>query len=92
MTIKLLAQKLGIVKIDISAKGGKIEFDGKPNIDPLAIIQLVQKQPNIFRFEGANKLKLTLNLVGADERLAWVEKLLKKLESNSSNKMKEHVA
>ena len=73
---KQLAQMLGIIKIEASSLGGKIEFGEKPNVNPLVIIQLVQKQPKKYQLDGASKLKFTLEMPTALERLTNVEHLL----------------
>ena len=73
---KLQAQKLGIVKIEASSVSGKIEFDEKPNVDPMTIIQMVQRQPQNYQLEGANKLKFIDDMPNAQERLERVQQML----------------
>ena len=73
---KLQAQKLGIVKIEASSISGKIEFDEKPNVDPMTIIQMVQRQPQNYQLDGANKLKFIDDMPSAAERLERVQKML----------------
>ncbi|BCD96280.1 transcription-repair coupling factor [Marinagarivorans cellulosilyticus] len=75
-TFKLQAQKLGIVKIEASSISGKIEFDEKPNVDPMTIIQMVQRQPQNYQLDGANKLKFIDDMPSAAERLERVQKML----------------
>lgn len=70
--IKLQAGKLGIVKIEMGAKGGKFEFDAKPHIDPLKIIDLIQKQPHIYKLEGPQKLRIKMDLSDRDKRIEMV--------------------
>ncbi|MDZ7925064.1 MAG: transcription-repair coupling factor, partial [Marinagarivorans sp.] len=74
--LKLLANSLGIVKIEASGVGGKIEFNEKPNVDPMAVIQLVQRQPQKYQLDGASKLKFSLDMPTPTERLDRVEQLL----------------
>jgi transcription-repair coupling factor (superfamily II helicase) len=50
--LKLKANTLGIRKLDLGENGGRIVFESKPNIDPMAVIQLIQKQPNLYAMEG----------------------------------------
>ena len=73
------AQALGIRKIDCGEQRGKISFDAEPNIDPMTLIELVQKQPQIYRFEGARALRFNCNLDSAEQRFLFVEKLLASL-------------
>ena len=74
--IKLIAQVLGVRKLDMNAKGGRILFDDKPNIDPTKVIQLIQKRPWIFKLDGQDKLRFEIELPTVDEREEWVVKLM----------------
>ncbi|HDS1086591.1 TPA: transcription-repair coupling factor, partial [Stenotrophomonas maltophilia] len=56
--LKLKANTLGIRKLDLGENGGRIVFESKPNIDPIAVIQLIQKQPNLYAMEGPDKLRI----------------------------------
>lgn len=59
--LKLKAQKLGIIKITIGASGkGNIEFSATSNIDPNIIIQLIQKQSDIYKLKGPSQLEFTV--------------------------------
>lgn len=77
--LKLQATQLGILKIEVSAGGGKIEFSEKPNVDPLKIIQLVQNQPQKYQLDGANKLRIKDDLPTAEERIGITQTLLNNL-------------
>lgn len=79
--IKLLAQPLGVRKLDMHATGGRIIFDAKPNVDPLKIIQLIQKRPWEFKLEGSDKLRLLKEIPNAEERVLWLKKFLQELVS-----------
>lgn len=59
--LKLKAQGLGIIKITTGASGkGTIEFSAHPNINPNTIIQLIQKQPSVYKLKGSNQIELTI--------------------------------
>jgi transcription-repair coupling factor (superfamily II helicase) len=77
--LKLQANPLGIVKIEASSVGGKIEFNEKPNVDPMAVIQLVQRQPQKYQLDGASKLKFHLDMPTSKDRLESVQLLLNTL-------------
>lgn len=66
--LKLDATKLGIRKLDIGEKHGRIQFVEKPNVDPMAVIRLIQGQPKHYRMDGPDKLRLTLDLPDAASR------------------------
>jgi transcription-repair coupling factor (superfamily II helicase) len=75
-TLKLQATPMGIRKIDFGATGGRITFREKPEVDPMAIIRLVQKLPRVYKLEGQDKLKITLDLPGATERIRSAGEIL----------------
>ncbi|MGY0558305.1 MULTISPECIES: transcription-repair coupling factor [unclassified Lysobacter] len=74
--LKLQATELGISKLDIGENGGRIQFIDKPNVDPMAIIKLIQGQSKLYRMDGPDKLRLTLDLPDAGARLASARGLL----------------
>lgn len=65
--LKLQANALGIRKLDLGENGGRLVFEAKPAIDPMTIIQMIQKQPKIYAMDGPDKLRIKLPLPeGAD--------------------------
>mgnify|MGYP000105366320 CR=1 FL=1 len=74
--IKLKAEKIGIVKIDAGETSGRLEFASDTNVDPFKIVQLVQQAPQIYRLEGATKLKFELKTKNVDEKLQEIDNLL----------------
>jgi transcription-repair coupling factor (superfamily II helicase) len=57
--LRLAAEPLGIVKIDASESQATLQFNAKPAIDPLRIIELVQQRRDV-KLAGQDKLKLEL--------------------------------
>ncbi|PKM41789.1 MAG: transcription-repair coupling factor, partial [Gammaproteobacteria bacterium HGW-Gammaproteobacteria-1] len=78
--LKLGATELGIRKLDLGERGGRIEFDSQPNVDPMSVIRLIQSQPRHYRMDGPEKLRITLELPGASERLRCCRGLLLALQ------------
>ncbi len=75
-TLKQTAEKLGIIKIEANAKGGKIEFNDKPSVDPIKIIKLIQNQSAQYRLEGPTRLRFTLAEHEIKTRITQVEEIL----------------
>ncbi|HZW19296.1 MAG TPA: transcription-repair coupling factor, partial [Luteimonas sp.] len=50
--LKLQANTLGVRKLELGETGGRLVFEPKPNIDPMAVIQMIQKQPKLYAMEG----------------------------------------
>lgn len=77
-SLKLVAGKIGIKKIDVGNEYGYIDFIDKPNIDPLKIIDLVQKFSRQYQLQGSTRLRFT-----RDTKVSKIEatkKLLSKLQ------------
>ncbi|MET3651328.1 transcription-repair coupling factor [Dyella japonica] len=77
--LKLMATPLGIRKLDFGANGGRITFRDKPEVDPMAIIRLIQGQPRVYKLDGQDKLKVNLELPGASERIRSAQEVLVQL-------------
>lgn len=74
--LKLQANTLGIRKLDLGENGGRIVFESKPNIDPMAVIQLIQKQPNLYAMDGPDKLRIKHPLPLPEDRFNAARALL----------------
>ena len=74
--IKLKTLALGIDKIDVGEQNGKIVFNRKPNIDPMTIIELIQSDPQQYRFDGKQTLRIVCQNVELESRLNQVEGLI----------------
>ena len=82
--IKLAATALGIRKLELGDKGGRVLFDPQPNIDPINVIKLVQTQPKTYALDGQDKLKIRLELPAVAERLGAAQLLLRALSVKAS--------
>ncbi|MDQ3959991.1 MAG: transcription-repair coupling factor, partial [Pseudomonadota bacterium] len=84
--LKIRATPLGIRKIDLGREGGQVHFHAQPNIDPAAIIRLVQSRPQNFRFEHDNRLRILGDRADAEEtRIQRLDHLLDTLSLQSSS-------
>ncbi len=70
------AQKLGIKRIEGNERGGFIEFGENNKVDPVYLIGLLQRQPQIYRLEGPTKLKFMQDLSDRAQRLKFITELL----------------
>ncbi|MFK2879433.1 transcription-repair coupling factor [Rhodanobacter hydrolyticus] len=75
-SLKLMATPLGIRKLDFGPNGGRIVFRDKPEVDPMAIIKLIQSLPRVYKLDGQDKLRVTLDLPGASERIRSAQEVL----------------
>jgi transcription-repair coupling factor (superfamily II helicase) len=83
-SLKLKAEQLGIKKVDGGPQGGRIEFTADTPVDPLALIKLIQGQPNRYKFEGATMFKFSAPMERPDERFNTLEALFERLTPKSA--------
>jgi transcription-repair coupling factor (superfamily II helicase) len=76
--LRVLARPYGVVKVDAAPTVIHITFRPNPPIEPLAIIQLVQKNKHI-KLAGNDKLRIEKSLVDAKERAQMVRDVLRAL-------------
>ena len=74
--LKLQANLLGIRKLELGENGGRIVFESKPNIDPMVVIQLIQKQPKLYQMDGPDKLRIRHPLPESADRFNAARALL----------------
>ncbi|TAM01956.1 MAG: transcription-repair coupling factor, partial [Pusillimonas sp.] len=67
--LRLHAEPLGVVKIDATEAQAMIQFNAKPNIDPLRIIQLIQTRRNV-KLAGQDKIKIDIRPAGGSKPAA----------------------
>lgn len=80
--IKLQTLLLGVEKIDVGEQNGKIVFNPNPNIDPMKIIALIQADPEQYRFDGKQTLRISCQNVELEARFKQIESLLNKLTAD----------
>jgi transcription-repair coupling factor (superfamily II helicase) len=73
--LKQIAQTLGVLKLDVGEEGGRIMFNEKPAIDPMKIMQIVQKHPSEYKIVGSDKLYFEVKLRTVEQRVQWLKRL-----------------
>ena len=81
--LKLLAQPLGVRKIEAGPQGGRLLFQPEPAVDPLLVIRLIQAKPTELRLDGGERLRFTADLPAAPDRIGYVEALLRTLAGDA---------
>ncbi|OZI65414.1 transcription-repair coupling factor [Bordetella genomosp. 1] len=77
--LRLAAQPLGIVKIDASEAQALLQFGPKTSVDPLRIIELVQKQRHI-KLSGQDRLRIEIKAPQVAARADAVRAVLRSLK------------
>ncbi len=79
--LKQQAQSLGIKKIEANANGGRIIFTAQPNINAEQLIHLIQTQAQVYKFDGADKLRFIQNFTSVEQKVSFITELLQKLST-----------
>ncbi len=74
--LRIAAQALGITRLRAGARSITVDFDEKPNIEPIRIIKLVQTQPKVYKLEGQKRLHCYGNFESAEARIPAATLLL----------------
>ena len=77
--LRLLCKPLGIVKLDATADQIVVQFEPNPPVEPIRIINLIQKDRN-YKLAGQDKLALKRHCATLAERVAAVKELISKLK------------
>ena len=77
--LKLFSEKIGIDKISIYDDKAHLTFADNTTVEPIKIINLVQKQPKNYQLKGQNQLIIKQEMPEDIGRIELIENLLKKL-------------
>jgi transcription-repair coupling factor (superfamily II helicase) len=70
--LKLRVQPLGVRKLEAGPQGGRILFNGQPNIDPMRVIKLIQTRPKEFKMDGGDKIRFFRDMEERGKRIGVV--------------------
>ncbi|MCH8496847.1 MAG: transcription-repair coupling factor [Marinobacter sp.] len=78
--LRILADALGIVKVDAGPEWVRLEFGADARIDPLVLVKKVQSAPDRFRLEGGSGFRFRLNDNSTDGKLGAIAALFTELK------------
>ena len=77
--LRLLCKPLGIIKVDATSEQIVLHFESNPPIEPIRIINLIQKDRN-YKLAGQDKLSLKRHSPTLADRVGAVKDLLRQLK------------
>jgi transcription-repair coupling factor (superfamily II helicase) len=80
--LKLAARAIGIRRLDLGPQGGYALFEEQNQVDPRAVIRLVQHPDRDYRLDGALKLRISVE-TDEGERFEFAEKFLNELKGTT---------
>ncbi|MEM1413079.1 MAG: transcription-repair coupling factor, partial [Pseudomonadota bacterium] len=81
--LKLLANRVGVRRVDLGPRGGRFEFDEQAEADVSALLALVHGQPKRFRMRGPTRLQILEGAESDRARIDEVRQLLERLGANT---------
>ncbi|OHV13068.1 transcription-repair coupling factor [Kushneria phosphatilytica] len=81
--LRLQAARLGVTRLEAGEQKGRIQFTEKPAIDPMTLIELIQKEPKRYRLDGSDTLRFEAEMAEPEKRFEAVEALLDRLEQQA---------
>lgn len=82
--VKLKLDALNLKKCEASDSMIRLQFGNQPNIDPLALIQLIQNHPKQYQLKGQSELKYFDDFAEVSQRLAAIKLLLTTIANKES--------
>ncbi|WP_280553822.1 transcription-repair coupling factor [Halomonas sp. 25-S5] len=70
------AERLGITRLEAGPEKGRVIFAGQTPVDPLVLVELIQRAPDRYRLDGADTLRFEAAMEKAEARFQAVEQLL----------------
>jgi len=77
--LRLLAERIGITRLDLGPQGGRLEFAEDTRADPTAVIQLIQQRSRDYRLDGPQKLRILIQQENGEDRITEASTLLTRL-------------
>jgi transcription-repair coupling factor (superfamily II helicase) len=74
--LKLVAEPMGVAKIEVGKQDGRILFGQEPAIDTGKLVELLQNQPGTYRFDGGNSLRFGGDYEQEEKRFRTVTEIL----------------
>ncbi|MGB5642679.1 MAG: transcription-repair coupling factor [Gammaproteobacteria bacterium] len=82
--LRLLAEQVGLEKIDANDSGARLLFNERPNINPGKLIELIQASPQQYRFNGADVLNISKELPADATRIHEIAGVLENLSEQKA--------
>ncbi len=97
--IKLAAGAIGVDRVDVGPAGGRLEFAADAVVEPLTVVQLVQREPRTYRLRSGGRethsrtggrLLISHTTEDAEQRFAFVLELLERLTAGRATSGNNH--
>ncbi|WP_342594375.1 transcription-repair coupling factor [Salinicola lusitanus] len=70
------AERLGIAKLEAGAERGRVIFGPDPRVDPMTLVELIQRHPAEYKLDGADTLRFYGDMEKEEDRFQRIGQLL----------------
>ncbi|MDH4573000.1 transcription-repair coupling factor [Salinicola acroporae] len=70
------AERLGIAKLEAGAERGRVIFGPDPRVDPMTLVEMIQRHPAEYKLDGADTLRFHGDMEKEEDRFQRVDQLL----------------
>ncbi|WP_110710346.1 transcription-repair coupling factor [Salinicola sp. CR57] len=70
------AERLGIAKLEAGAERGRVTFGPDPRVDPMTLVELIQRHPAEYKLDGADTLRFYGDMEKEEDRFQRIDQLL----------------
>jgi transcription-repair coupling factor (superfamily II helicase) len=82
--LRLVAERVGIKRLDFGAHGGRMEFTEDTRAEPARLIRLIQERSLDYRMDGPQKLRILMAEEDAGQRFSEARRVLESLLSEET--------
>ena len=79
MRLRQRCEAIGVERLELNPGGARVVFSNDPRIDPMALIQIIQKHNDIYKFDGKQILRVVKPFAKSEEAQDFVDELLTSL-------------
>jgi transcription-repair coupling factor (superfamily II helicase) len=83
--IRLKAAPAGLRRVEVSATGGLIEFSENTTVDPEALVQLLESEPERFKLDREQRLRVFDDFAEAERRFEFATQLIDRLTTTAGS-------
>jgi transcription-repair coupling factor (superfamily II helicase) len=77
--IKLVAQDIGIINIQVVDSGIKLKFNEQPNINHVKLIEMIQTQSSLYHFDGKQTFRILESFDNVEDRVKQIYQVINTL-------------
>ncbi len=76
MRLRQRCEALGVERLELNPGGARLVFANDPKIDPMALIQIIQRHSDIYKFDGKQILRVIKPFEESEQAQGFVDELL----------------